>query len=112
MTLLMRYYPGDRALEGLLVVALGAALASSVACLISRRLAGRAAQRHLVLLAGLICCLATPALAWLFAAAHVKLVSIPLLGSEQGRGALAVRLMETDPFDVRLAWDLLRMVPM
>ena len=83
MSTLIRCYPGDRGLDFLLVVTLGVALASSAAWLISRRLAGKAALRHLVLFTALICCLASPAVAWFCAAAGLTLVSIPILGEEQ-----------------------------
>jgi hypothetical protein len=64
MSILTRCDPGDRGLDLLLVVTLVVALASSAAWLLSWRLAGHAALRHLVLYAALVCCLASPALAW------------------------------------------------
>lgn len=97
MSSLIRCYPGDRGLDFLLVVTLGVALASSAAWLISRRLAGKAALRHLVLFSALICCLASPAVAWFCAAAGLTLVSIPILRGEQGRMASGVTQIETDP---------------
>ena len=72
-------YPGDRVLDFLLVVALCVAVLSSAAWIISRRLAGKAALRHLVLVVALGCCLASPGLAWFYNAAGLRLVSFPLL---------------------------------
>jgi hypothetical protein len=79
MSTLIHWYPGDGALDILLVVTLAVALASSAAWLVSRRLAGQAELRHLVLFCALICCLASPALAWFCSTAGLTLVSIPIL---------------------------------
>ena len=86
MSALMRYYPGDQGLDLLLGVTLEVSLASSAAWLVTRRLAGNAALRHLVLSAALVCCLAAPAVAWLSSAAGMTLVSISVLGAEQSTG--------------------------
>jgi beta-lactamase regulating signal transducer with metallopeptidase domain len=94
---LIRCYPGDRSLAFFLAVTLGVALASGAAWLISRRLAGKAALRHLVLFSALIGCLASPAAAWLCAATGLTLVSFPILRGEQGRTAPAAAQRETDP---------------
>jgi beta-lactamase regulating signal transducer with metallopeptidase domain len=97
MSPLLRYYPGDRSLDFLLVVTLVVALASSAAWLLSRRLARQPALRHLVLFSALIGCLASPAVAWLCGAVGLTLVSIPLLHAEEGRMASGVTPMEADP---------------
>jgi beta-lactamase regulating signal transducer with metallopeptidase domain len=97
MSTLIRCNPGDRSLDFLLVVTLVVALASSAAWLIARRLAGKAALRHLVLFSALIGCLASPAVAWFCGAVGLTLVSIPLLRGEVGRMASGATPMETDP---------------
>ena len=97
MSTLIRCYPGDRGLDFLLAVALVVALASSAAWLLSRRLAGKAALRHLVLFSALVCCLASAPAAWFCAATGLTLVSIPLLRGEQDRMASGVTPVETDP---------------
>jgi hypothetical protein len=79
MSALIRFYPGDRGLEILLVVTLGVTLASGAAWLIARWLARNAALRHVVLFSALNCCLASPAAAWFCATAGLALVSIPIL---------------------------------
>jgi beta-lactamase regulating signal transducer with metallopeptidase domain len=100
MSTFIRCYPGDPTLAFLLVVTLGVALASGAAWLISRRLAGQAALRHLVLFSALIGCLASPAVAWLCARAGLTLVSLPILRGDQGTMASAATQMETDPVGV------------
>ncbi len=97
MSTLIRFYPGVRSLDFFLVVTLGVALASSAAWLLSRRLTANAALRHLVLFTALICCLASPAVAWFCCATGLTLVSIPILREEQGKTASAVTQIETDP---------------
>ncbi len=96
MSALIHCYPGDRGLDLLLVVSLAAALASSAAWLLSRRLADKAALRHLVLYSALVCCLASPALAWFCSAAGLTLISIPVLCEEQAGTADGVKRIETD----------------
>ena len=97
MSSLFGYYPGDRVLDFLLVVILTVTLASSTAWLISRRLAGNAAIRHLVLLSALLCCLASPAVAWFCSATGLKLISLPILRAEEARMVPGVTQMETAP---------------
>jgi beta-lactamase regulating signal transducer with metallopeptidase domain len=80
MSTLIRFYPGDRGVEFFLVVVLGVALASSAAWLISRRLVGNAALKHLVLMSSLVGILALPIMAWLFTATGLTLISIPIFG--------------------------------
>lgn len=82
MSSLIRYYPGDWNLELLLAVTLVVSLASTVAWLISRRLHGKAALRHLILYSALICCLGAPAAAWFCWATDLTLVSIPVFRPE------------------------------
>ncbi len=94
---LIRWYPGDRGLDSLLVVTLGVALTSGAAWIIARRLTGQAALRHLVLFSALICCLAFPVVVSLCAAAGLTLVSFPVLHGEQGPMVAEVAPMETDP---------------
>jgi beta-lactamase regulating signal transducer with metallopeptidase domain len=96
MPTLIRCHPGDQGLDFLLAVTLGVALASSAAWLISRRLAGQAALRHLVLLSALIGCLASPAAAWLCAATGLTLATFPVLRAEQGGPASGTPQVETD----------------
>jgi beta-lactamase regulating signal transducer with metallopeptidase domain len=90
MATFIRCYPGDRVLDFLLVVGVCVTLVSSVAWIISRRLAGKAALRHLVLLAALGCCLASPILVWFSKAAGIRLVSFSVLceqSTTKGGGA-------------------------
>ena len=49
MSSLIRFYPGDRDVDFMLAVAVVVAVTSSVAWIISRRMATNAALRHLVL---------------------------------------------------------------
>ena len=96
MSPLIRCYPEDRVLDLLLVAALAAALVSSAAWLISRRRAGHAALRHLVLFSALICCLATPAAVWFCGAAGLTLISLPLLRGEQAETVSGAAWTEID----------------
>jgi beta-lactamase regulating signal transducer with metallopeptidase domain len=96
MSSLIRCYPGDRCFDLMLVVTLVAALASSAAWLFSRRLAGKAALRHLVLYSALVCCLASPAVTWFCSAAGLTLVSVPILCGEQGRMVAGAKQDKTD----------------
>jgi beta-lactamase regulating signal transducer with metallopeptidase domain len=99
MSAFLRCYPGDRVLDCWLVVALGVALVSSAAWLLSRRLGGKAALRHLVLLSGLIGCLACPPVAWLCAATGLTIFSFPVL-----RGKLDALASEGKPAEADPAW--------
>ncbi len=90
MSTLMNEYPGDRALNCFLIVALGVAVLSSAAWVVSWRLPRRPATRHLVLVSALFCCLGMPLLAMIFTATGWTLIAIPLLtdppaGSEPDR---------------------------
>jgi beta-lactamase regulating signal transducer with metallopeptidase domain len=96
MSDLIRLYPGDRGVELLLAVAMVVAVTSSVAWLLSRRLAGNAALRHHVLFTALIGCLASPVAAWFYAATGLTLVSIPILGSDGARIAPGTSRMEVN----------------
>src|SRR5262245_32223293 len=116
MSGLIHFYPGDRSVDLMLVVAVVVTVASSVAWLLSRRLTGNAALRHLVLFSALICCLASPAVVWFCAAAGLTLVSIPILGTDRARIASGASGMEIDreetplrpvPNAPRVATDLL-----
>ena len=82
MSILNDWYPGDRALDFLLIVALGVTLLSTAAWAVARGLRREPAARHLVLVSALFCCLAMPPLAALFTASGWALVSIPLLPAE------------------------------
>jgi beta-lactamase regulating signal transducer with metallopeptidase domain len=83
MSILFQYYPGDGLLNLFLIVLFGVTLTASVAWLIARRLAASGALRHLILLSGLMCCLALPAVASFFSAVEVTLVSIPIIATKQ-----------------------------
>lgn len=96
MSQLIHLYSGDRTLNLMLVVSLVATLVSSVTWLVSRRLADKAALRHLVLLSGLCCCLASPAVAWYCAATDLTFVSIPLIHGEPGQIAPAAIPIQND----------------
>jgi hypothetical protein len=74
---ILSFDPGDRAVEFLLVVTLGVTFLSGVAWAVSRLLSGDVALRQRILLAGLICCLALPALAGLCSASRLVLVTVP-----------------------------------
>ena len=82
LSILNDWYPGDQALDFLLIVVLGVALLSTAAWAVARGLRREPAARHLVLVSALFCCLAMPPLAALVAASGRALVSIPLLRAE------------------------------
>jgi beta-lactamase regulating signal transducer with metallopeptidase domain len=82
MSALIQWYPGYRALDFVLVVALGVSLLSSAGWVVARRLVAKPATRHLVLFAALLSCLAFPALAWFFSASGVTFVTIRVLPVE------------------------------
>ncbi len=82
MSALIHWYPGDRALDLFLVVALGVSILSNAGWVVARRLVGKPATRHLVLFSALLSCLAFPALAWFFAASGVTLFTIRVLPAE------------------------------
>jgi beta-lactamase regulating signal transducer with metallopeptidase domain/thiol-disulfide isomerase/thioredoxin/protocatechuate 3,4-dioxygenase beta subunit len=75
-------YVGDRALEFLLIVALGVTLVSSVAWMVSVRMARHPACRHLVLISALLCCLSMPLQAALLSSCGWTLLSVPILPAE------------------------------
>jgi beta-lactamase regulating signal transducer with metallopeptidase domain/thiol-disulfide isomerase/thioredoxin/protocatechuate 3,4-dioxygenase beta subunit len=79
MSTLIDWYPGDRACDFFLIVALGVTLLSSAAWVISWRLPRRPATRHLVLSSALMCCLGIPLLASVCLESGWTLISIPLL---------------------------------
>ncbi len=82
MPTLLQWYPGDRAFDFFLIVALGVALLSGAAWVVSWRLPRRPATRHLVLSSALICCLGMPLLASVFTASGMMLIAIPLLPAQ------------------------------
>ena len=79
MPTLMNWYPGDRACDFFLILALGVTLLSGSAWVVAWRLPRRPATRHLVLCSALICCLAMPVLASVVTASGLMLIAIPLL---------------------------------
>jgi beta-lactamase regulating signal transducer with metallopeptidase domain/thiol-disulfide isomerase/thioredoxin len=81
MSVLQDLYPGDRALEFFLIVALGVVFLSTAAWVVARRLPKKPATRHLVLVSALFGCLALPVMATAFSASRLTLISIPLLPS-------------------------------
>ena len=85
MSILLDWYPGDRALEFVLIVAVGVAFLSGVAWIVSYRLARQPATRHLVLSSALFGCLAMPILAAALSACGCAFISIPLLPPESFR---------------------------
>src|SRR5687768_372646 len=72
----IRWYPGDRAMEVLVIVLVAVAFTSGGAWLISRSAIANPALRRLVLLWALIWCLACPVLAFLCAAMDLTIWSI------------------------------------
>jgi hypothetical protein len=78
MSILQDWYPGDRALEFFLVVALRVMFLSVAAWAVAWRLAKKPAARHLVLISALFGCLAMPVMATAFSAWGLTLISIPL----------------------------------
>jgi hypothetical protein len=66
MSVLQDLYPGDRALEFFLIVALGVIFLSTAAWAVACRLPKKPASRHLVLIAALFGCLAMPVMATAF----------------------------------------------
>ena len=85
MTSLHDLYPGDRALDFGLIVALGVTLLSGAAWIVASRLPRQPAARHLILVSALFCCLGMPVLAWIFSASGMTLFTIPLLPAELAR---------------------------
>jgi beta-lactamase regulating signal transducer with metallopeptidase domain len=83
MSALIDCYPGDRGLDFLLVVTLVVTITSSAAWVIGRGLGGNAALRHLVSCGAILCCLASPAVAWLCGAVGLTLVSVPVFCGDQ-----------------------------
>jgi beta-lactamase regulating signal transducer with metallopeptidase domain/thiol-disulfide isomerase/thioredoxin len=79
MSILQAWYPGDRALEFGLIIALGVMLLSGAAWIAARRLPTRPAARHLVLISALFGCLAMPVVAAAFSTLGFALISIPIL---------------------------------
>jgi beta-lactamase regulating signal transducer with metallopeptidase domain len=79
MSFLRDLYPGDRALEFFLIVALGVIFLSTAAWVVAWRLPKKPAARHLVLISALFGCLAMPVMEAAFSASGVTLISIPLL---------------------------------
>jgi beta-lactamase regulating signal transducer with metallopeptidase domain/thiol-disulfide isomerase/thioredoxin/protocatechuate 3,4-dioxygenase beta subunit len=101
--ILDHWYPGDRILDLLLIVALGVALVSSAAWAVSAGLRGKPAARHLVLFSALLCCLTMPALATLTAASGWALVAIPILPT---RPELPVRQLARRGAELaRVSWS-------
>ncbi len=94
MSHLIGFYPGDGAAQAIFVAVLGVTLVSSAGWLISRRLAGRPAVRHLVLSCSLVCSAVFPFAVWVWAAAGVTLVSVPIFGARQGSVDPAARPIE------------------
>jgi beta-lactamase regulating signal transducer with metallopeptidase domain/thiol-disulfide isomerase/thioredoxin len=101
MSILQDWYPGNLALEFFAIIALGAALLSTTAWVLSGCLARNPAARHLVLLSALLGCLAMPVLAAAFNSVGITVLSIPLLparpsGPQEGLSpTLATRLPAT-----------------
>jgi beta-lactamase regulating signal transducer with metallopeptidase domain len=79
MSMLQHWYPGDPAVEILLIVALGVLLLSTAAWVAAFLLPRKPAARHLVLVSALFGCLAMPVLAVAFSATGFALFAIPLL---------------------------------
>ncbi len=85
MSILHDWYPGDSALEFVLIVAVGVALLSGVAWIVSCRLGRQPATRHLVLSSALFGCLAMPILAAALSDCGCAFIAIPLLPAESFR---------------------------
>ena len=97
MSTLMNGYPGDRLLDFFLIVALGVALLSGAAWIVSWRLPRQPAIRHLVLVSALFCCLGMPLLASIFTASGWALIAIPLLPVETaGQDSDRLQVMAVD----------------
>src|SRR5262249_57597449 len=79
LSILDHWYPGDRALDLLLIVALGVALLSTSAWAVAAGLRRTPAARHLVLFSALLSCLPIPALPALVSPSGWALVAIPIL---------------------------------
>ncbi|HEX4070018.1 MAG TPA: M56 family metallopeptidase [Planctomycetaceae bacterium] len=75
------WYPGDRSVAWLVLVATAVTVVSAAALVAARWLRQQAALRHSVLFAALICTLATPGLAAVLAKSHVTLLAVPLLSA-------------------------------
>ncbi len=85
MTTLYDLYPGDRALDFVLIVVLGVTLLSGAAWFFSSRLPRQPAARHLILVSALLCSLGMPVLALIFSASGMTLITIPLLPATPAR---------------------------
>ena len=79
MTVLSRFVPGDAVLGVFAVVAIGVTLLSAGGWAASGRPTARSSMRHLIGVSALICCLASPVLAWVGAAMGVTILSFPVL---------------------------------
>ena len=66
MSILQDWYPGDRLVEVLLIVALGVLILSAAAWCVARVLSKMPAARHLVLISAIFGCLAMPVMAAVF----------------------------------------------
>jgi beta-lactamase regulating signal transducer with metallopeptidase domain/thiol-disulfide isomerase/thioredoxin len=84
-----------------LIVAIGVAVQSGAAWLVSRYLPRKAAARHLVLSAALAGCLAVPVLAAAFTASGWTLISVPLLPVTSAQDVGVVRPPTPTPVGAR-----------
>src|ERR1700684_1510244 len=81
MPALESLYPGDPFVAWLILVTSAITLVSAIAVLASRCLRRRAALRHSVLFAALLCTLATPVLAAALMHSQFSLIGLPLLST-------------------------------
>ena len=83
MSILQSGYPGDRAVEFLLIVGSGVALLLTMAWIVASRLPQRPAARHLVLSSAIGGSLSVPLLAAAFSATGFTLIAVPLLSHKE-----------------------------
>ena len=79
LSILNDWYPGDPALDFLLIVVLGVASCRPRRGPSRGRVTRKPASRHLVLFSALVCCLAMPALAAAFHRLGFTILAVPLL---------------------------------
>ena len=82
MSILQSFYPGDRAVEFLLIVGTGTLVLLATAWIVASRLKKMPATRHLVLSSAIGGSLVLPLFALAFSAAGLTLIAIPLLSEK------------------------------
>jgi beta-lactamase regulating signal transducer with metallopeptidase domain len=87
MSTLESWYPGDRIVACLLVMAAAVTVVSTISLMLSRGLKSHSALRHLVLFSALICNLATPLIAAAWIASGIAPFSLRLFFAGQSKAS-------------------------